>query len=466
MEAELEKLEANLGGVADMRRQPEAVFIVDLRKEQLAVREARRLGLPVIALVDTNCDPDEAQYVIPGNDDAIRSCTVVDQGDRRRHRGGQEAGHRARAEGAAPTEQGKPEPDEVPRRGPGRGRAGRAGRAARPEPVAEAADRRRRGGDRVTEISAALVKELRDATSAGMMDVQARARGDGRRLRRGRQAAAREGHGVGREARRSRDERRQGRRDGARRRRRDRRGRLRDRAGVEQRRLPRVRGEGARGRVRRRRRRRARGRAGRARRRSSARTSRSSVRSAWRQRTASALSYYVHAPANKVGALVQTKGGDAAAARSLALHLTFARPTYDSRDEVPQELVDAEREILSKSDEVLVEARERPREDRRGPAEQALLRRVRAHRADVVPRRRVDRDGRRSTSKERGIELLDYAWYAVGRPQRRGLQARPAEALRRGPDGLARSTASTRRRSTRSRRSSSTSGRTGSSSRS
>jgi small subunit ribosomal protein S2 len=77
MEAELEKLEANLGGVADMRRQPEAVFIVDLRKEQLAVREARRLGLPVIALVDTNCDPDEAQFVIPGNDDAIRSCSVI-----------------------------------------------------------------------------------------------------------------------------------------------------------------------------------------------------------------------------------------------------------------------------------------------------------------------------------------------------------------------------------------------------
>jgi small subunit ribosomal protein S2 len=77
MEAELEKLEANLGGVADMRRQPDAVFIVDLRKEQLAVREAQRLGLPVIALVDTNCDPDEASYVIPGNDDAIRSCGLV-----------------------------------------------------------------------------------------------------------------------------------------------------------------------------------------------------------------------------------------------------------------------------------------------------------------------------------------------------------------------------------------------------
>src|SRR2546421_12549677 len=77
MEGELEKLEENLGGVADMKKQPDAVFIVDLRKEQLAVREARRLGLPIIALVDTNCDPDEADYVIPGNDDAIRSCDLI-----------------------------------------------------------------------------------------------------------------------------------------------------------------------------------------------------------------------------------------------------------------------------------------------------------------------------------------------------------------------------------------------------
>jgi small subunit ribosomal protein S2 len=77
MGAELEKLEQNLGGVADMRRQPDAVVIVDLKKEALAVREARRLGIPVVALVDTNCDPDEADYVIPGNDDAIRSCNLV-----------------------------------------------------------------------------------------------------------------------------------------------------------------------------------------------------------------------------------------------------------------------------------------------------------------------------------------------------------------------------------------------------
>jgi len=77
LEGELEKLNANLGGVADMRRQPDAVFIIDLRKEQLAVREAHRLNVPVIGLVDTNCDPDEATYVIPGNDDAIRSCSLI-----------------------------------------------------------------------------------------------------------------------------------------------------------------------------------------------------------------------------------------------------------------------------------------------------------------------------------------------------------------------------------------------------
>src|SRR3954464_7516807 len=77
MSQELEKLEANLGGVADLRRQPDAIFIVDLKKETLAVREARRLNMPVIALVDTNCDPDEADFVIPGNDDAIRSCSLI-----------------------------------------------------------------------------------------------------------------------------------------------------------------------------------------------------------------------------------------------------------------------------------------------------------------------------------------------------------------------------------------------------
>jgi small subunit ribosomal protein S2 len=77
MESELEKLDANLGGVADLRRQPDAVFVIDLRKEQLAVREARRLGLPIIGVVDTNADPDEADYIIPGNDDAMRACDLI-----------------------------------------------------------------------------------------------------------------------------------------------------------------------------------------------------------------------------------------------------------------------------------------------------------------------------------------------------------------------------------------------------
>jgi len=75
--AELDKLETNLGGVAEMQRLPDAIVVVDLKKEMIAVREANRLGIPIIGLVDTNCDPDEATYVIPGNDDAIRSCTLV-----------------------------------------------------------------------------------------------------------------------------------------------------------------------------------------------------------------------------------------------------------------------------------------------------------------------------------------------------------------------------------------------------
>jgi small subunit ribosomal protein S2 len=75
--SELEKLEANLGGVADTRKLPDAVFVIDMKKEALAVREAKRLNIPVIGLVDTNCDPDDADFVIPGNDDAIRSSALI-----------------------------------------------------------------------------------------------------------------------------------------------------------------------------------------------------------------------------------------------------------------------------------------------------------------------------------------------------------------------------------------------------
>src|SRR6187200_372707 len=77
MRAELAKLEYNLGGVRDMERLPDAVFVTDLKTEEIAVREAARLRIPIIGLVDTNCDPGPVDYVIPGNDDAIRSCQLV-----------------------------------------------------------------------------------------------------------------------------------------------------------------------------------------------------------------------------------------------------------------------------------------------------------------------------------------------------------------------------------------------------
>jgi small subunit ribosomal protein S2 len=77
MEAELRKLEYNLGGVADMQRLPDAVIIIDLKTEEIALREAERLEMPIVGLVDTNCDPTPVDYVIPGNDDAIRSCELI-----------------------------------------------------------------------------------------------------------------------------------------------------------------------------------------------------------------------------------------------------------------------------------------------------------------------------------------------------------------------------------------------------
>ncbi|MFA5810365.1 MAG: 30S ribosomal protein S2 [Thermoleophilia bacterium] len=75
--AELNKLETNLGGVSDMDKLPHAIFIIDPRREAIVIREAHKLHIPIVALVDTNCDPDEIDYVIPGNDDAIRSCGLI-----------------------------------------------------------------------------------------------------------------------------------------------------------------------------------------------------------------------------------------------------------------------------------------------------------------------------------------------------------------------------------------------------
>ena len=124
------------------------------------------------------------------------------------------------------------------------------------------------------------------------------------------------------------------------------------------------------------------------------------------------LSYYVHGPANKVGALVRTKGGDTAAARSLALHLTFARPTYGTRDEVPQELVDAEREILSNSEEVLSKP-----ENVRGKIVEGQLNKKFYGESVLTEQTWYRADESTGTVAkylaDNGIELLDYAWYAV-----------------------------------------------------
>ena len=74
---EIEKLEKFLGGIKEMKQLPGALFIVDPRKERIAVAEAKKLGIPIVAIVDTNCDPDEIDYVIPGNDDAIRAVKLI-----------------------------------------------------------------------------------------------------------------------------------------------------------------------------------------------------------------------------------------------------------------------------------------------------------------------------------------------------------------------------------------------------
>ncbi len=74
---EMEKLEKNLGGIKNMKSLPNCMFVVDPRKEHIAVLEARRLGIPIVGIVDTNCDPDEVDYVIPGNDDAIRAVKLI-----------------------------------------------------------------------------------------------------------------------------------------------------------------------------------------------------------------------------------------------------------------------------------------------------------------------------------------------------------------------------------------------------
>ena len=159
-EKERDKLEYNLGGVRNMQRPPDAMFVVDLKTEAIAVREAERLRIPIIGLVDTNCDPDPVTYVIPGNDDAIRSCKLIVEAiagvvgeQNQRFRAEEEAARREAEEQARreAEEQARREAEEqaTPRgrgAGPQRGRGGGRGparrRSAPPSPRPTGAEQR------------------------------------------------------------------------------------------------------------------------------------------------------------------------------------------------------------------------------------------------------------------------------------------------------------------------------------
>ena len=173
---ELEKLSRNLGGIADLDRLPNAIFVIDTKKEHIAVTEARKLGLPVVAVVDTNCDPDVIDYVIPGNDDAIRSgslmCRVMADAvvegrfiaehrrkTRRRRPRGEPALAAARRAAGHRTEPRRSAPHRRP---------------APRRPATAASDGRRQsrvgGGLNVADFTAKDVRRLRQVTGAGMLD--------------------------------------------------------------------------------------------------------------------------------------------------------------------------------------------------------------------------------------------------------------------------------------------------------
>ena len=140
-QADLAKLQANLGGVKNMQRPPDAMFVVDLKTEVIAVQEAQRLRIPIIGLVDTNCDPDGIDYVIPGNDDAIRSCAVIAQaiGDVVAE-GYRRSGPRRSAPARRPRSRPARRPRSAP---PARRRSASARRPRRPPRARPSATRRR-----------------------------------------------------------------------------------------------------------------------------------------------------------------------------------------------------------------------------------------------------------------------------------------------------------------------------------
>ena len=163
---EVVKLERNLGGIRRLEKLPSAVFIIDTKKEHIAVTEANRLGIPVVAVVDTNCDPDLIDYVIPGNDDAIRSANlmsriVADAIEEGRYLAQRKSGRPATKEAAAPAP--KPvDPEEAKRKAEEQQRARNAAAAAQREREARLAAAKRESKDKDQEPGAA---EASDATA-------------------------------------------------------------------------------------------------------------------------------------------------------------------------------------------------------------------------------------------------------------------------------------------------------------
>ena len=186
-EADLEKLQANLGGVKNMQRVPDAMFVIDLKTEAIAVREAQRLRIPIIGLVDTNCDPDGIDYVVPGNDDAIRACTLV-----------------TRAIGDVVSEgRARFRHEEEQARDPGRGAGQARGRGARPPRGRGGRAQGGRGACRRRGADADRGRDARRRRGAGgrgrcrgAAAGRGHRRGRGRRRRAGRRRAGDAGHRV------------------------------------------------------------------------------------------------------------------------------------------------------------------------------------------------------------------------------------------------------------------------------
>ena len=221
LERDRKHLDQNLAGIKDMPGLPDVIFVIDSNKEAIAVKEARRLGIPVVAIVDTNCDPDEVDWVIPGNDDALRAIRLftskiadsVIEGralatehdfTAREGKDGRDAGRGDHggifavrgSEVCRADHAGKPD-DRAGKRRRSEARKGPASEIERVRPAAEATQVV--SIETMAEITAALVKQLRERTGAGMMECKKRAHGSERRSRRSGSRAAQARHRVRRQ---------------------------------------------------------------------------------------------------------------------------------------------------------------------------------------------------------------------------------------------------------------------------